>query len=168
MRRSLLERGYSEAVIGAAVHHYTLAFVIRERRLSHIDAIVHAAILTMAQTRWATMPFLRRFVSVAREAHLEAPDPHRPIPLYDPDGTARGTNRGFRRRLRDRIEDLFQDACVSGDLATAEELLNVLENAQRRRTPSAGERRIEDASFARAREELARRKRVAEQRKGGA
>jgi hypothetical protein len=111
------------------------------------------------------MPFLRRFLPVASDARLEAPDPHRPIPLYDPDGTARGTNRNLRRRLRDRIEDLFQDACVSGDLVTAEELLDVLENVQRRRTPSEGERRIDDASFARAREELARRKRAAEQRK---
>lgn len=146
----------------------TLAFVIREGPIRRVDNIVHAAILMMAQTRWARMPFLRRFLPVAKEAQLEAPDPLRPIPLYDPDGTARGTNRGFRRRLRDRIEDLFQDACVSGDLATAEELLNVLENVQRRRTPSAGERRIDDASFAKAHEELARRKRAAEQRKGRA
>jgi hypothetical protein len=108
------------------------------------------------------MPILRRFLPVASDARLEAPDPRRPIPLYDPDGAAWARNRVFRRRLRDRIEDLFQDACVSGDLATAEELLTVLENAQRRRTPTEGERRIDDASFAKAREELARRKRAAE------
>ncbi len=55
---------------------------------------------------------------------------------------------------------------MSGDLVTAEELLSVLENVQRRRTPSEGERRIDDASFARAREELARRKQAVEQHKG--
>ena len=106
------------------------------------------------------MPLLRRFLPVTSEAHLEAPDPHRPIPLYDPGGVVDRLNRTFRRRLRDRVEDLFQDACVAGDLATAEELLGVLENMQKRRDGAGQDRRANDAPFAAAREELARRKRA--------
>jgi hypothetical protein len=63
---------------------------------------------------------LRRFLPVASDARLAAPDLLRPIPLYDPEGILGRINRTFRRRLRDRVEDLFQDACISGDLATAE------------------------------------------------
>jgi hypothetical protein len=77
-------------------------------------------------------------------------------------------NRTFRRRLSDRVEDLFQDACVAGDLDTAEELLNVLENMQKRRGDPGEDRRVHDDVFAAAREELARRRRSAEQnRRGG-
>ena len=71
-------------------------------------------------------------------------------------------NRSFRRRLRDRVEDLFRDACVTGDLATAEELLGVLENMQKRRQATGQDRRAGDSPFTAAREELARRKRAAE------
>ena len=107
------------------------------------------------------MSLIRRFLPVVSEAHLEAPDPQRPIPLYEPGGMMDRLNRTFRRRLRDRVEDLFQDACVAGDLATAEELLGVLENMQKRRQGIGQDRRVSDAPFAAAREELARRKRAA-------
>ena len=108
------------------------------------------------------MSLLRRFLPVLSDAHLEAPDPQRPIPLYDPGGMVDRLNRTFRRRLRDRVEDLFQDACVAGDLATAEELLGVLENMQKRRQRTGQDRRASDSPFTAAREELARRKRAAE------
>lgn len=108
------------------------------------------------------MSFFRRFLPVASEAHLGAPDAQRRIPLYDPAGSSGRLNRGFRRRLRDRVEDLFQDACVSGDLDTAEELLAVVENMQKRRENSGQDRRIDDDFFAVAREELARRRRAAQ------
>ena len=79
------------------------------------------------------MSMLRRFLPVASDARLAAPELQRPIQLYDPQGILGRINRTFRRRLRDRVEDLFQDACIFGDLATAEELLTVLEHMQARR-----------------------------------
>ena len=108
------------------------------------------------------MSFFRRFLPVASEAHLEAPDAQRRIPLYDPTGSVGRLTRTFRRRLRDRVEDLFQDACAAGDLDTAEELLTVVENMQKRRENSGQDRRIDDEFFATAREELARRRRAAQ------
>jgi|ERR1700749_3353855 hypothetical protein len=111
------------------------------------------------------MPLFRRFLPVGPDLKLGAPDRGRRIPLYDPDGATAQANRAFRRRLGDRVEDLFQDACVAGDLDTAEELLTILENMQNRRNASGGDRRVGDGSFAAAREELTRRKKEAE-RKG--
>jgi hypothetical protein len=107
------------------------------------------------------MSFFRRFLPVASEAHFAAPDAQRRIPLYDPTGASGRPPRTFRRRLRDRVEDLFQDACVAGDLETAEELLTIVENMQKRREYSGQDRRVEDEFFATAREELARRRRPA-------
>ncbi len=107
---------------------------------------------------------LRRFLPVASDARLAAPDLQRPIPLYDPEGILGRINRTFRRRLRDRVEDLFQDACISGDLATAEELLTVLEHMHARRRD--GPNRRAGVSFDKAREELARRRRIAERSTG--
>jgi len=107
------------------------------------------------------MSLIRRFLPIGSQANLEAPDPHRPIPLDDAGGMLDRLNRTFRRRLRDRVEDLFQDACITGDLATAEELLNVLENMQKRRQGSGQDRRVGDTRFTAAREELARRKHAA-------
>ena len=107
------------------------------------------------------MALFHRYLPIAADARLAAPDLYRPIPLYDPDGVLDRVNRTFRRRLSDRVEDLFQDACVAGDLTTAEELLSVLERMQsRRREAAGGERRIPDTAFAKARDELARRKRL--------
>jgi hypothetical protein len=67
-------------------------------------------------------------------------------------------NRVLRRRLSDRVEDVFQEACMSGDLDTAEELLRVLEAMHARRQALVGDRRISSADLVRAREDLARRK----------
>lgn len=40
--------------------------------------------------------------------------------------------QSFRRRLSDQIEAVFQEACQSGDLATAADLLSTLERMQAR------------------------------------
>jgi hypothetical protein len=40
--------------------------------------------------------------------------------------------RSFRRRLSDQVEAVFQEACLSGDLATAADLLLTLERMQAR------------------------------------
>jgi hypothetical protein len=108
---------------------------------------------------------LRRFLPVASDARLAPPDLLRPIQLYDPGGILGRISRTFRRRLRDRVEDLFQDACISGDLATAEELLAVLEHMHARRSDGPDRRAI-SISFDKAREELARRRRLAERSSG--
>ena len=108
---------------------------------------------------------LRRFLPVASDARLAPPDLLRLIQLYDPEGLLSRINRTFRRRLRDRVEDLFQDACISGDLATAEELLTILEHMHARRRDGPDRRAIA-ISFDQAREELAKRRRVAERSTG--
>lgn len=40
--------------------------------------------------------------------------------------------QSFRRRLSDQVEAVFQEACLSGDLATAADLLATLERMQAR------------------------------------
>lgn len=40
--------------------------------------------------------------------------------------------QSFRRRLSDQVEAVFQEACLSGDLHTAEDLLATLERMQAR------------------------------------
>lgn len=40
--------------------------------------------------------------------------------------------QSFRRRLSDQVEAVFQEACQSGDLATAADLLSTLERMQAR------------------------------------
>jgi hypothetical protein len=74
-------------------------------------------------------------------------------------------NRALRRRLSDRVLEVFQEACVSGDLATAEELLAVMEAMQQRRQAASGDRRLSQSDLENARGELASRKadRTAEQ-----
>lgn len=67
-------------------------------------------------------------------------------------------NRALRRRLSDRVMDVFQEACVAGDLATAEELLAVMEAMQERRQAAAGDRRMSQSDLENARGELAIRK----------
>ena len=104
------------------------------------------------------MSFFRRFLPVASEVHLEAPDSKRPMQLYDPGGMVSRLNRAFRRRLTDRVEDLFHDACSAGDLDTAEEVLAILENMQNRREGAGTDRRMANEFFSAAREELARRR----------
>jgi hypothetical protein len=102
---------------------------------------------------------------VARNANLTAPDPHRRLEVYDPEGFMNRLNRTFRRRLSDRVEALFQEACLADDLDTAEELLTVLVNMHERRSRKfGGERRINDEAVVKIREELAKRKAVKGQR----
>lgn len=67
-------------------------------------------------------------------------------------------NRTLRRRLSDRVMDVFQEACVAGDLVTAEELLAVLDAMHRRRQAAFGDRRLSSQDLDNAREELASRK----------
>ena len=67
-------------------------------------------------------------------------------------------NRALRRRLSDRVMDVFQEACVAGDLATAEELLTVMDAMQQRRQAAFGDRRLSQEDLDNAREELALRK----------
>ncbi len=60
-----------------------------------------------------------------------------------------------RRRLDDSVDDAFRQACVSGDLDTAQELLAVLVAMHaRRRTTFGSERRTISDSLQRAQEEL--------------
>jgi hypothetical protein len=94
-------------------------------------------------------------------AELPPPDP----PSLSPITTMVRTriNRVLRRRLSDRVAEVFEEACVGGDLETAEELLEVLEAMHRRRQAAVGERRISTDELARAREQVAARKAEREQ-----
>lgn len=67
-------------------------------------------------------------------------------------------NRALRRRLSDRVMDVFQESCIAGDLATAEELLAVMDGMHRRRQSAMGERRLSTQYLDAAREDLATRK----------
>ena len=69
------------------------------------------------------------------------------------------SGRRLRRRLTDTIEGAFEAALQQGDLATAEELLNVLENMQARASISfRSDRRTRDRRLERVRRELENRK----------
>jgi hypothetical protein len=67
-------------------------------------------------------------------------------------------NRALRRRLSDRVMDVFQESCIAGDLATAEELLAVMEGMHRRRQVAMGDRRLSTQYLDAAREDLDTRK----------
>jgi hypothetical protein len=65
----------------------------------------------------------------------------------------------LRRRLEDTVEDVFRAALLRGDLASAEDLLGVLENIQARaRVRFRAERRGTALMIERARKELEARK----------
>ena len=67
----------------------------------------------------------------------------------------------LRRRLSDKIEDVLEEACMSRDLDTAEELLQVLEFMQTRRPESDNQnRRSSDEALDRARVAVARLRKV--------
>lgn len=71
----------------------------------------------------------------------------------------------LRRRLEDTVEDVFRAALQRGDLASAEDLLGVLENMQARaRVRFKSERRGTALMIERARKELDARK---ARRRGG-
>ncbi len=67
-----------------------------------------------------------------------------------------GVGRSLRRRLSDKIEVLFQEACLSGDLETAESLLAILERMSTRPTSGSDNRRIPVETLGRLRAELER------------
>jgi hypothetical protein len=67
-------------------------------------------------------------------------------------------NRTLRRRLSDRVLDVCQEACMSGDLQTADELVAVLEQMHARRQTIVGDRRISNEDIVRMREDIASRK----------
>jgi hypothetical protein len=67
-------------------------------------------------------------------------------------------NRTLRRRLSDRVMDVFRESCIAGDLATAEELLTVMEGMHQRRQDAMGDRRLSTQDLDAAREDLASRK----------
>lgn len=56
-----------------------------------------------------------------------------------------GVARSYRRRLTDRIEDLFEEACLSGDLETAEALLRAHAIASARGVAERGRDRRDSA-----------------------
>ena len=64
-----------------------------------------------------------------------------------------------RRRLADVIDEAFRIALSRGEIATAEELLNVLQGVyDRARVKTAGDRRRSDALMDQARQELEAKK----------
>ncbi len=84
----------------------------------------------------------------------------RELPAPRPAEAQGHAHRVFRRRLSDRVEDVFHEACLNGDLETAEELLAVLEAMHNRRQAVLTERRMNTDYLVRARDELSRRKMV--------
>lgn len=64
-----------------------------------------------------------------------------------------------RRRLADAVDEAFRIALSRGEIATAEELLNVLQGVyERARVKTVGDRRRSDALIERARQELEAKK----------
>lgn len=102
----------------------------------------------MVQRRWSTL--------IGRMAVRPPPRP--------PEVRLDRIHQTWRRRLDDAVEDVFRQACLAGDLDTAEQLLDVLGSMHTRRAERYGrDRRISDDGLQRAREELARRQRAAGQ-----
>jgi len=65
----------------------------------------------------------------------------------------------MRRRISDRVEDLFYEACLSGDLDTAEDLYALALKLHERRVKAYGrERRINDHTLIKMEQELVRRR----------
>jgi len=81
-------------------------------------------------------------------------------PDYPPDALHRhlsGSAPGLRRRLTDRVEDIFHEACLSGNLEIAEDLLWLMEKMYARRRFN-DQRAQDNEALVRARQELAIRK----------
>ncbi len=67
----------------------------------------------------------------------------------------------LKRRLTDKIEDVLEEACVIGDLQTAEELLQVLEYMHARQPVRSGpDRRAQVDRLASLRAEVARQQQL--------
>jgi hypothetical protein len=78
---------------------------------------------------------------------------------YDRDRLIDRVSGTMRRRMFDRIEDTFDQACLSGDLVTAEYLYALLLNMHERRVKACGkEHRINDEALIKIERELARRR----------
>jgi len=105
----------------------------------------------------------RRLTSLLASSYLRrdiAPvSPPPPLELL----MSKRVNPTLRRRLSDRVADVFQEACLGGDLATAEQLLGVMQDMHDRRVAAGRDRRSGDAELQRARDELATRKAVREE-----
>ena len=101
---------------------------------------------------------MRRLTTLIADTFVRRDLPPAPPPVPVAIIVRERINRALRRRLSDRVVDVFHEACMSGDLTTAEELLEVLEAMQDRRQALLGDRRISDEDVVRAREELASRK----------
>ena len=92
-----------------------------------------------------------------------APEPEPQIP---PERLAR-VQGVLRRRVSDAVEDAFQRACLAGDLATACDLIGVLERMiERGERLREGERRLLPGRVLRLREELARCERLQSEAEG--
>jgi hypothetical protein len=104
----------------------------------------------------AGMAFPNSKSMIAQGTALSAPDPSAKLEVYDPQGLLARLNRTFRRRLSDQVQDVFREACMSGDVDTAGELMTVLEKMHDRHKSLAKERRLSDEAIAKAREELDR------------
>lgn len=67
----------------------------------------------------------------------------------------------LKRRLSDKIEDVLEEACVIGDLQTAEELLQVLDFMYARQPRRAGaDRRSRTGRMEQLRNEVERQRRL--------
>ncbi len=101
---------------------------------------------------------MRRLTTLIADTFIRRDLPPTPPPFPVATVVRERINRALRRRLSDRVADVFSEACMSGDLETAEELLTVIEAMHERRQQLVGERRIGNEDVVRAREELASRK----------
>ncbi len=67
----------------------------------------------------------------------------------------------LRRRLSDQVEDVLEEACVIGDLQTAQELLQVLEYMHARSPRASGhDRRVQVGRLASLRTEVVRQQQL--------
>ncbi len=120
----------------------------------------HTALRTYSQ-READLLNKTRFWFLARRRRTVLPmcsaDPDRPIP-------AERMSRMYvtlKRRLSDKIEDVLEEACVIGDLQTAEELLQVLEYMHVRQPRRMGsDRRAQADRLASLRTEVGRQQQL--------
>lgn len=100
---------------------------------------------------------MRQFsFSIDGSAHFAPPAQNNREALPPPPFQGRNP---LRRRLEDAVEDVFHAAVMRGDLASAEDLLGVMENIQvRGRLRFRSERKGSPLMIDRARNDLAARK----------
>jgi hypothetical protein len=124
--------------------------------------VLQAIVINWGRKRHPCHPYgscaVRRLTTLIAHTFVRRDIPSLPRPRPVTAIVHERLNRVLRRRLSDRVMDVFQEACISGDLDTAEELLVVIEAMYSRRQSSAGERRISDEDVVQASEELEGRK----------